>query len=444
MLGRLILKQYLRVHRFDRAMRRRFTVTGHLFMMLLIVAGIYGVDTKISSTYQLFMLLLSILFASWLMNRFNRCQFSAQRRLPRYATVGEQVSYRVDVTLLDKQKHGADLVLIEQLLEPLPNYAELSEFYRCGDKPWYRRGVSFRRWRHYLSYRRGAYINEKPLSSSSNRVLSATISFTPLRRGKLVFTGFYLARPDALGLFRRLFFHANQQTLWVLPKRYQMPPLALAGKRKYQPGGVELANSVGDSLEFMSLRDYRQGDALNHIHWKSYARHGQLVVKEYRDEYFMRRALLLDTYAGSVEDEGFEAAVSVAASIAMSEWQNDALLDLLFVEQKACCFTSGRGIDHLPHIQEVLASVQPRPRDEFALLHRAVMDHVGQSSSLVCVLLHWDEARRRLLEQIMARDIPVAVFLIHDGQSNCEELTDRPTHFYPLDYHHLAVELARL
>ena len=46
----------------------------------------------------------------------------------------------------------------------------------------------------------------------------------------------------------------------------------------------------------MSLRDYRPGDPLQRIHWKSFARTGDPVVREYQDEFFERHALILDTF----------------------------------------------------------------------------------------------------------------------------------------------------
>jgi uncharacterized protein (DUF58 family) len=55
---------------------------------------------------------------------------------------------------------------------------------------------------------------------------------------------------------------------------------------KYQQGGVALASNVGQSDEFVALRDYRQGDPLRHIHWRSWARAGKPVVKEFEDEFF--------------------------------------------------------------------------------------------------------------------------------------------------------------
>ena len=76
-----------------------------------------------------------------------------------------------------------------------------------------------------------------------------------------------------------------------------MPHIQLRGQRKYQPGGVALASSIGESDEFVALRDYRAGDPMRRIHWRSWARVGRPVVREYQDEFFVRHALVLDTFA---------------------------------------------------------------------------------------------------------------------------------------------------
>jgi hypothetical protein len=93
-----------------------------------------------------------------------------------------------------------------------------------------------------------------------------------------------------------------QARVIALPKRYRIPPLALPGARKFQQGGVSLSASIGDSEEFLSLRDYRPGDPLQRLHWKSFARTGKPIVKEYQDEFFERHALVLDTGTHRGED----------------------------------------------------------------------------------------------------------------------------------------------
>ncbi len=444
MFARLLLRRYQQVFRISRWMRVHFTRVGHLCLMVWLLAGVFGVDTKASNTYQLFTFLSVVFILSFVASLFNRFKGSIKRQLPRYATVGEPFIYSVSVTNTSA-KNYRHLSYIEHLAEVFPDYSELTHFYKRQHKPWYKQGVSFRLWRRFLGFRRGAFVEEQPLHLLKvQQAETIKVSCTPLRRGKLNFAGAYIAKPDLLGLFRRLYFTEEAQSCVVLPPRYPVQRLSFTGHRHYQAGGVSLASSVGDSAEFMALREYRQGDAYNHIHWKSLARHGKLVVKEYQDEYFVRRALVLDTDAEHLPNEHFEAAVSVAASLAMSEQENDALLDLMFVGQQTYCMTTGRGVDHMPHLQEVLAAVQYSDALSFERLQQAVTQHVKQCSSLFCVFLHWDKARQDFIQALLAENIPLAIFLIHDGTLIKQDLANKPEHFYLIDAQRVADDLATL
>ena len=439
----LILRLYRKVYRFDNWMRRHLTFTGHFVVTFTIAAAVFGVNIRQSTTYQLFMFLFVLLVFSWLNSAFNRLKVTLTRKLPRYGMVGEPLRYSVTLTNLTPRTYDR-LALCEELTETLPSLAQLKNFYRLNKQPWFKQGISYRRWLRYLAFQRGGLIAEMILPNLAQIPLQIKISFIPTRRGSITFAESYLAKPDLLGLFRRLIVMEARQSCLVLPKQYPIKPLALSGKRKYQAGGVSLANSVGNASEFMSLRDYQRGDPLNSIHWKSFAKHGKLIVKEYQDEYFVRRALLLDTFVGDATTEQFEAAVSVAASIAVNEQQNEALLDLMFIGLQAYCFTTGRGVGQLPHLLEILASVQSSAEDSFAQLQQAVLARAGLCSNLVCVLMHWDEARQDFIKQLLTRDLPVAVFLLHDGSLSRQQCANKPEHFYLLDYHHLAEQLAAL
>ena len=115
---------------------------------------------------------------------------------------------------------------------------------------------------------------------------------------------------------------------------------------------------MGQSEEYVALRDYRHGDPLRHIHWRSWARVGEPVVKEFEDEFFVRHALVLDTFTDHPHSEVFEEAVSVAASFACTMPTQESLLDLLFVGPQSYCFTAGRGVAHVEQMLEILASVR--------------------------------------------------------------------------------------
>ncbi|MGZ5051604.1 MAG: DUF58 domain-containing protein [Methylobacter sp.] len=438
-----LLRQYRKIYRYDNWIRRHFTFTGHLLIAFAIAAAVFGINTKQSTTYQLFMLLSALLLGSWINSAFNRLKIGLTRQLPRYGTVGEPLRYSVTLTNPTGRTYS-HLALCEQLAETLPDSTQLKAFYRLDRQPWFKQAVSYRRWLRYLAYRRGGVIPEVALPELGSAPVQVPISFIPTRRGTVAFSTSYLAKPDMLGLFRRLLVLHAPQTCMILPKYYPIKPLTLAGTRKYQAGGVALANSVGNSSEFMSLRDYRHGDPPNSIHWKSYAKHDKLIVKECQDEYFVRRALVLDTCLGDAPPVQFEAAVSVAASIAVGEQVNEALLDLMFAGEQTYCFTAGRGIGQLPHLLEILAAVQPGPGDSFERLRQSVLVRAGLCSNLFCVLMHWDQARQDFIKQLQGHGLATAVFLLHDGSWAEALYSDLPAHFYPLDYRHLAEKLAAL
>src|SRR3989442_2313388 len=103
--------------------------------------------------------------------------------------------------------------------------------------------------------------------------------------------------------------------------------------RRYQPGGIPLSSSTGDAIEFLGPREYREGDAVRSIHWRSWARRGEPVVKEYQEEYFCRIAILLDTFVRrrprAAGVRAFEAAISVVASVADFFSRTEHIVEIL-------------------------------------------------------------------------------------------------------------------
>jgi uncharacterized protein (DUF58 family) len=221
-----------------------------------------------------------------------------------------------------------------------------------------------------------------------------------------------IGRAEPLGLMKALRLHRLRETLLVMPKTHAVAPLQLPGSRRLQPGGVAFAGHIGDAEEFVSLRDYRSGDTPRRIHWKAWARTGKLVIKEYQDEFFVRHALLLDTFPAG-DTAAFEAAVSVAASLVMMPRSNESLLDLMFVEKHAYTVTQGRGLGATTDLLRVLATVQPS-RGRFEDLAEAALLNAARISGGIVVLLDWDEPRRKLVASLRGLGIPLRVWVVRD------------------------------
>jgi len=273
------------------------------------------------------------------------------------------------------------------------------------------------------------------------------VELMPLRRGPLRLIGATVARTDPFGLIRAFVNVPAPDTVVVLPRRYPLPPLALPGTLKYQQGGVALASSVGESEEFVSLREYRRGDPMRHIHWKSWARTDKPIIKEFQEEFFVRHALILDTFAAPHQRELFEEAVSVAASFACTIQTQESLLDLMFVGPQAFCFTAGRGVAHTEQILEVLAAVDLCSDKPFSKLEALVLQHITGVSGCLCIFLAWDEARRNLVQTLRAFGLPLWVLVLvkpNDRRLDLGPMASDPLNFHTLELGGIAEGLQRL
>jgi len=445
----LLRKIIYRVYRLVTAVRyrakRRFTHAGLAVLAGLFITGAIGLDMEQTVAAQAFTLLIGLLVLAFACSAFFHFRFSAVRSLPRYGTVGHPLSYRVALRN-GTANTQTGLVLLEDLADPRPKFAEFVAAQTAEENQTRSFRVSRRASR--LRFTR-AMVKEVPVPPvPPGQETEVQVELQPLKRGVLRFTGLTLARPDPLGLVKAYARLPLPQSVLILPKRYPLPPLALPGAARYQHGGVALAASVGESEEFVSVRDYRRGDPLRHIHWRSWAKTGRPIVKEFEDEFFVRHALILDTFITHPNSEVFEEAVAVAASFACTVQTQESLLDLLFVGAEAYCFTAGRGLGHTEQMLEVLASVQVCREKSFDALEHLVLDHVEAVSGCICVLLAWDERRRKFVQQLRALGVPVLVLVIVEAggakMRDAGPLRDDPASFHVLEVGAVAEGLAKL
>ena len=416
-MRRLVFLALRAVGALDHWLRERLTPAGWLAIGAGGAAAAAGLDTNLTVTYRAFTFLAALIALSWVTSLFFRARIDARREMPRYATAGEPFSYRVTVANLAAGSLTGALVT-ERFSDPRPSFDEWRRTVEPGEqrRNWFDRKVGYFRWRWLIERRVPRDIEPAAIAPlAPGERLTLRLGFTPRRRGRIEFSGLTLGRPDPLGLVKGLARVTLRGRVIALPKRYRLPEIALPGRRKFQPGGVSLAASIGDSEEFLALRDYRPGDPLQRVHWKSFARTGKPVVKEYQDEFFERHALVLDTGSTRGEDASFEEAVALAASFVYTNDTQDCLLDLLFVGGEVRAFTAGRGQMRAEHMLEVLAGVNPSPPGEFDALARVVLGRRATLSSVIAVLVGWDDARARFVASLRAEGFEVRVLLVREG-----------------------------
>jgi uncharacterized protein (DUF58 family) len=439
----LFYRGYRWISGFRYRIVRRFSRAGRFAFFLLVLAAALGADTNQTTAYQAFTFLLALVGLSivWVTCRsFSRNRFSARRRLPRFVTAGSPVNYWATVKN-ESARPQRSMALLENLEDPRPSWREFSAKSRTKA-----RGLvaqldelfGYTRWRKLIAKRQPAVIGEQTVPDlPANAEVQLRVEFTARRRGRIHFTGMTMARPDPLGLVRNHDRLSLPQSLLVLPRRYILPRVDLPGTREYQPLGVALASSVGQSDEFVALRDYRPGDSLRQIHWKSVAKIDRLVVRENEDEFFVRHALILDTFAAPEQEDAFEEAVSVAASFVCTLQTQESLLDLLFVGTEAYCFTAGRGVGHVDRMLEILAGVEMCADKSITSLEALVLRHAGLVSGCVCVFVAWDGPRRHIVGLLKSLRVPLRVCVV--TETDAPSLDPGPMKDAPHHFHHLRV-----
>lgn len=142
------------------------------------------------------------------------------------------------------------------------------------------------------------------------------VSVPTAERGVIEVGPLTLARRDPLGLVRREVTWRDRHLIRVHPRTVLLPTSTAGLVRDLE--GASSRRLTDSDLSFHAVREYVRGDALRHVHWKSTAKTGTLMVRQYEESQTARAAILFDAdRAGYASDAEFELGVSTAASLAL-------------------------------------------------------------------------------------------------------------------------------
>lgn len=181
-----------------------------------------------------------------------------------------------------------------------------------------------------------------------------------------------VTRRDPFGLVSSTRTTGPSHELWVYPRTHRLGAIPAGLARDVE--GPTSDTSPEGSITFHALREYVRGDDLRRIHWRSSARTGTLMVRQYVDTSRPDTVIVLDTRGIVHSDESFEAAVDAAASLARACCENNFPVRLHT--------TCGLSVDGARlaapyrHLLETLAVVQRSDEERT----RALVDGLRMSS----------------------------------------------------------------
>ena len=135
------------------------------------------------------------------------------------------------------------------------------------------------------------------------------------RRGIITVGPVQMVRSDPLGLLKRDATWDETHELYVHPFTVAVPSTTIGFIRDLE--GNPTSQIVNTDISFHAIREYVPGDPQKNVHWKSTAKTGTLMVRQYEESRRSRLALILSANdAEFANEDEFELAISAVGSLA--------------------------------------------------------------------------------------------------------------------------------
>ncbi len=202
----------------------------------------------------------------------------------------------------------------------------------------------------------------------------------PTNRRQVIMVGPAVSvRADPFHLLKRQIRWTEPVELFVHPRTVALGSPAAGFIRDLE--GMTTKELSNTDVSFHALREYAPGDDRRHIHWKTVARLGTLMVRQFEET---RRAHLaialsanLDEYASELE---FELAISVACSVGRQALVEQRELDILTQRGPFRCATGRTMLDDATRLQSMTG------RRDAVDLARRLADRVPNASVVFFVV----------------------------------------------------------
>lgn len=380
---------------FDYWWGYKTTTPGKLMGGCILISGVVGMVSLEIPVYQLpvafGMLSLFVFVTGWLA----RPKLEAQWRLPEKAVAGQP--FEIACALTNRSWFWAREIGAGAYRLPPALKAEGALGTLAALGPGERRETSFK----VCALRRGMYPWPK------------LIAFTLFPFG--------LFRTKVRSFDRNGF--SPRGGLIVYPNFRPLRAMDVPVSARYQPGGIALSSSVGESPEYIGNREYRPGDSTRHLDHRSWARLTVPAVREYQEEYYCRVGILLDTFVETKRRPGpagypqLEAAVSLTAAISHALALEEYIIDLFAAGSELYVFRAGRSLAHFENILEILSCVSVCHSNPFRKIAPAISGQLGAISSLICVFLDWDEEREAIVRAAAEAGCRVKAVIVREGRT---------------------------
>lgn len=210
------------------------------------------------------------------------------------------------------------------------------------------------------------------------------------RRGLYILGPISIDASDVFGFFRRQLILDEFTNLTVYPQAVDLHQVNLLDEGTLAHVGLDTSRRTGVSEEFIGIREYRPGDSQRIVHWKSTARHGKIMVKEFQEELTTFVTFFLDLgrlgLVGIGDQTSVEYGIKACASLAKRAVERGHHVSLFTIGSNVDHIPLGGGTAHLLAILDRLALAKPEGQSAFAIVVGDLANSLTRGSTAVLIM----------------------------------------------------------
>jgi uncharacterized protein (DUF58 family) len=235
------------------------------------------------------------------------------------------------------------------------------------------------------------------------------------RRGHFRIEPLHIRTGDPFGFFEASATVGQGISVVVYPRieplpRWRLPAAAVEGSH------ASPVRTLQTTPMATSVRPYAPGDAMNRIHWKTTARHGEIQVKEFDLEQTADAWIILDLQRGIQTGRGDESTVEVAiraaASIADRAIQENRAVGMTVNVGRTAFLPPDRGGRQHLKIMQLLAAVEADASSPLVETLIATVGRLRRGMTAVIITASLDPAWVRPLAALRTRGVACVVVTV--------------------------------
>lgn len=255
---------------------------------------------------------------------------------------------------------------------------------------------------------------------------------TPHKRGAAEISGAYLRVLSFFQFWQVSWFRDHETQHKVYPNFTAISDLAgLHGSVNLQQSGLKKFNLRGSGMDFLQLRDYREGESLKQIDWRASSRFNRLISREFQEEKNQHIIIMLD--AGRrmrVQDDQlsyFEHSLNALIMLSFTALKNGDNLSIQSFGAQNRWLTQVRGVKNVSRVMHHFYDLYPEKisSDYLGATQDLMLKHPKRSLVLLVTCLR-DEDFDDLLVSIKLLQEKHLVAVISIQEPVYEELREKP------------------